>query len=72
MFEDKASGKDLDRPPPEAMIGFVRDGDTMLVHSISRRRSHQRACLPRDLPYAASSTGRTEAIAWRSLSSAGL
>ncbi|GGL83497.1 hypothetical protein GCM10009706_22740 [Curtobacterium citreum] len=34
VFEDKASGKDVDRPQLDAMIGFVRDGDTVLVHSM--------------------------------------
>lgn len=36
VFEDKASGKDIDRPQLEALIGFVRDGDTVLVHSMDR------------------------------------
>jgi DNA invertase Pin-like site-specific DNA recombinase len=36
VFEDKASGKDVDRPQLEALIGFVRDGDTVLVHSMDR------------------------------------
>lgn len=36
VFEDRASGKDVDRPQLEAMIGFVRDGDTVLVHSMDR------------------------------------
>ncbi|TFD70633.1 recombinase family protein [Cryobacterium gelidum] len=36
MFEDKASGKDLNRPELEEMIKFVRDGDTVLVHSMDR------------------------------------
>lgn len=36
VFEDKASGKDANRPQLEAMIGFVRDGDTVLVHSMGR------------------------------------
>lgn len=31
-FTDKASGKDVHRPQLEAMVGFVRDGDTMVVH----------------------------------------
>ena len=30
------SGKDLHRPQLDAMIGFVRDGDTVLVHSMDR------------------------------------
>ena len=34
VFEDKASGKDVDRPQLEAMMGFIRDGDTVLVHSM--------------------------------------
>lgn len=36
VFEDKASGKDVDRPQLEALIGFVRDGDTVLVHSMDQ------------------------------------
>ncbi|TFC17446.1 recombinase family protein [Cryobacterium algoritolerans] len=36
VFEDKASGKDLNRPELEEMIKFVRDGDTVLVHSMDR------------------------------------
>ena len=36
MFEDKASGKDRDRLQLEAMIGFVRDGYTVVVHSMDR------------------------------------
>jgi DNA invertase Pin-like site-specific DNA recombinase len=36
VFEDKASGKDLNRPKLEEMIKFVRDGDTVLVHSMDR------------------------------------
>ena len=30
------SGKDLHRPQLEAMLAFVRDGDTVLVHSMDR------------------------------------
>ncbi|EMM6961670.1 recombinase family protein, partial [Pseudomonas aeruginosa] len=28
LFTDKASGKDTQRPQLEAMLGFVREGDT--------------------------------------------
>jgi DNA invertase Pin-like site-specific DNA recombinase len=35
-FEEKLSGKDTKRPELQAMIGYVRDGDTVLVHSIDR------------------------------------
>lgn len=35
-FTDKASGKDAARPALEEMLGFVRDGDTVLVHSMDR------------------------------------
>jgi DNA invertase Pin-like site-specific DNA recombinase len=35
-FTDNASGKDVHRPELEAMAGFVRDGDTMVVHSMDR------------------------------------
>ncbi len=36
LFTDRLSGKDLHRPQLDAMIGFVRDGDTVLVHSMDR------------------------------------
>ncbi len=35
-FLDKASGKDVKRPQLEAMLGFVRDGDTVICHSMDR------------------------------------
>lgn len=35
-FEDKASGKDTDRPALAALKEFVREGDTVLVHSMDR------------------------------------
>ncbi|HBO8542080.1 TPA: recombinase family protein, partial [Pseudomonas aeruginosa] len=36
LFTDKASGKDTQRPQLEAMLGFVREGDTVVVHSMDR------------------------------------
>jgi DNA invertase Pin-like site-specific DNA recombinase len=36
VFEDKASGKNTDRPALQDMLGYVRDGDTVHVHSIDR------------------------------------
>lgn len=36
VFEDKASGKDTQRPQLQAMLEYVRDGDTLHVHSIDR------------------------------------
>ena len=35
-FADKASGKDTSRPKLEEMLAFVRDGDTVIVHSMDR------------------------------------
>jgi DNA invertase Pin-like site-specific DNA recombinase len=35
-FTDKASGKDTARPQLEALLAFVREGDTVLVHSMDR------------------------------------
>jgi DNA invertase Pin-like site-specific DNA recombinase len=35
-FTDKCSGKDTQRPQLEAMVGFVREGDTVLIHSMDR------------------------------------
>ncbi len=36
LFTDAASGKDTRRPQLEAMLDFVREGDTLLVHSMDR------------------------------------
>ena len=36
IFTDKASGKDLKRPAFEELLDYVRDGDTVLVHSMDR------------------------------------
>ena len=35
-FLDKASGKDVMRPQLEAMLSFVREGDTVICHSMDR------------------------------------
>jgi len=35
-FIDKASGKDTNRPQLKELIAFVREGDTVLVHSMDR------------------------------------
>lgn len=35
-FTDKASGKDTKRPGLEALLAFVREGDTVVVHSMDR------------------------------------
>ena len=36
VFVDKASGKNVDRKDFKAMMAFVREGDTVIVESISR------------------------------------
>lgn len=36
LFTDKASGKDIQRPELERLLGFVREGDTVVVHSMDR------------------------------------
>ncbi len=36
VFTDKASGKDTKRPELEALLSFVREGDTVDVHSMDR------------------------------------
>src|SRR5271157_3209404 len=36
VFTDRASGKDTQRPELEALLAFVRDGDTVVVHSMDR------------------------------------
>lgn len=35
-YSDKVSGKDAKRPALELMLGYVRDGDTVVVHSMDR------------------------------------
>ena len=36
VFIDKASGKDTQRPELDTLLSFVRDGDTVVVHSMDR------------------------------------
>lgn len=36
VFEDKCSGKDTNRPQLKAMLEYVREGDCIHVHDISR------------------------------------
>ena len=36
VFEDKLSGKDTNRPELKNMLEYVREGDTVLVHSLDR------------------------------------
>lgn len=36
VFTDKLSGKDTNRPQLQAMIDYVREGDTVHVHEVSR------------------------------------
>lgn len=36
IFTDKASGKDSERPQLKHLIDYVRDGDTVIVHSLDR------------------------------------
>jgi DNA invertase Pin-like site-specific DNA recombinase len=36
VFTDKASGKDVRRPELDNLLAFVREGDTIVVHSMDR------------------------------------
>lgn len=36
VFTEKASGKDIGRPQLEELLRFIRDGDTLVVHSMDR------------------------------------
>lgn len=36
LFTDKASGKDLKRPAFEELESYIREGDTLVVHSMDR------------------------------------
>lgn len=35
-FEDRASGKDTQRPQLQAVLSYCREGDTLVVHSMDR------------------------------------
>lgn len=36
VFTDQASGKDTWRPQLDALLGYIREGDTLVVHSMDR------------------------------------
>ena len=36
IFMDKISGKSTDRPELQKMLSFIREGDTLIVHSLDR------------------------------------
>lgn len=36
VFTDKASGKDTDRPQLQAALEYIREGDTLVCHSMDR------------------------------------
>lgn len=36
LFADRASGKDAERPQLESLLGFVHEGDVVVVHSMDR------------------------------------
>lgn len=36
VFTDRASGKDTERPELEALLTYIREGDTLVVHSMDR------------------------------------
>ena len=36
IFMDKLSGKNVERPELQNMLNFVREGDTLVVHSLDR------------------------------------
>ncbi len=36
IFTDHASGKDTERPQLEALLSYIREGDTLVVHSMDR------------------------------------
>jgi DNA invertase Pin-like site-specific DNA recombinase len=35
-FTDRASGRDAERPELQSLLGFIREGDTVVVHSMDR------------------------------------
>lgn len=45
IFIDKCSGKNTDRPALKELLGFIREGDTVVVESISRLARNTRDLL---------------------------
>jgi DNA invertase Pin-like site-specific DNA recombinase len=41
LFTEKVSGKDLHRPSFEELIGYIREGDTLVAHSMDRLARNQ-------------------------------
>lgn len=44
VFTDKASGKDTQRPELDALLTFVREGDTVVVDSMDVWRATSMTC----------------------------
>ena len=42
IFEESLSGKNMDRPELQTCLNFLREGDTLIVHSIDRLARNQR------------------------------
>jgi DNA invertase Pin-like site-specific DNA recombinase len=57
VFEDKLSGKDRNRPQLELCLEFLREGDTLVVHSLDRLGRNVRDLL--DIVEALTSKGVT-------------
>jgi len=51
VFADKCSGKDTNRPQLQAALNYLREGDTLAVHSMDRlsRNLHDLSGLVKDL-----------------------
>lgn len=45
LFIDKMSGKNTDRPQLKAMLAYVREGDTVIIESISRLARNTVDCI---------------------------
>lgn len=41
LFTEKASGRDLQRPAFEEVLSYIREGDTLVVHSMDRLARNQ-------------------------------
>ena len=46
IFMDKVSGKNTDRPELQRMLSFIREGDTLIVHSLDRLARQLARLLP--------------------------
>lgn len=48
---DKASGDDVHRPPLDQLLDFIREGDTLVIHSMDRLTTAWHLSMPKSQPF---------------------